>query len=86
MSNLPRAAFVDENPIMASAFSSFITWLWSQPGAHEAHCEATGSPKLLIARTMLESMIDDATGRSAAYAESFMRWAIETQWGVAGDE
>jgi hypothetical protein len=65
MSNLPRAAFVDDNPVMAGAFSSFINWLWSQPGAHEAHCEATGTPKLSIARTAIGNMVDDATGRAA---------------------
>ena len=86
MTDLPRAAYVDDNPVMAAAFSSFINWLWSQGASHEAHCEATGMPKLSIARSPIDAAIDEATGRSAAYAESFMRWAIETQWGVAGSE
>ena len=86
MKDLPRAAYIDGNPIMAGAFSAFINWLWSQAGAHEAHCADTGTPPLSIARNAIDDMIDEATGRSAAYAESFMRWAIETQWGVAGTE
>jgi hypothetical protein len=86
MSELPRAAYVDDNPIMAGAFCDFVNWLWSQAGAHEAHCAATGTPPLLMARNAIDDMIDEATGLSAAYAVSFMRWAIETQWGVAGTE
>lgn len=86
MSDLPRAAYIDDNPVMAGAFSAFINWLWSQAGAHEAHCADTGTSPLSIARTAIDDAIDDATGRSAAYAQSFMLWAIETQWGVAGSE
>lgn len=77
-------AFIRDNPVMQSAFAAFMDWLWRQDGAHVAHCEATGSLPLPKAASGIAAMIDAATGRHEAYAASFARWAIDTQWGVEG--
>lgn len=80
----PYPAFIRDNPVMQSAFASFMSWLWGQDDAHAAHTEATGIARLPRPKNGLEAMIDVATGVSKQYAESFAQWAIDTQWGVEG--
>lgn len=80
----PYPAFIRDNPVMAAAFSSFMRWAWEQDAMHDAHSEATGLPRPAPVRSGLDAMIDDATGYTNRYAESFAAWAIDTQWGVEG--
>lgn len=79
-------AHIRDNPVMQSAFSSFINWIERQPEAHEAHCKATGMSTPRPAASPLDAMIDQATGYNQRYAESFFDWAVATQWGVEGRE
>ena len=80
----PYPAFIRDNPVMQGAFSAFMKWIWEQDDAHKAHTAATGLARLPTPKNGLEAMIDQATGASEQYAASFVRWAIDTQWGVEG--
>lgn len=64
------------NPVMESAFASYIQYAFRNPQMREAFEQDTGKR---LARNPLDAMIDDATGYSPE--EAFIEWAIDNHWG-----
>jgi hypothetical protein len=84
-SGLPEPAYAADNPVMASGFTGFLTWIWGQDEAHATFQAQTGARRMPPPRNGLDRMIDDATGAGDAYTKAFITWAVKTQWGEAGD-
>jgi len=84
MTGRPKPAYVDD-PIMAGAFASFMTWAWDQSELHAAFTEETGVSRTSPPITVMDAMIDEATGVHRDYAERFVAWLIKNHWGEDGD-
>lgn len=80
----PYPAFIRDNPVMQAMFASFMGWCWRQEDMHAAHCADTGLARPSPPRNGLDAAIDRATGYQAKYADSFVSWVIDTQWGPEG--
>lgn len=81
----PKPAYVGDDPIMAGAFAAFVTWAWGQEEMHAAFAEETGVTRHAPAKTVLDAMIDDATGVHRDYADRFVAWLVREHWGEEGD-
>lgn len=80
-----QPAYVKDNPVMVSAYASFIDWIWRQEEARKRFERETRTPPLRAAKSPIDAAIDQALGVEDSYMKAFIRWATVTQWGVAGD-
>jgi hypothetical protein len=79
-----KPAYVEGNPIMNSAYRSFIDWAFREKDARHTFEVETGTPPL-AGNHPLDQLIDEATGLQAAYLEKFIVWVTINHWGVEGD-
>ena len=70
---------IEDNPIMAAAFSSFCHWIFGQEWAHEEFRADTGLVR--PATSGINAAVDEASGYYAQYAAKFIEWAIVNHWG-----
>jgi hypothetical protein len=73
---------------MQLAWRDFVMWAFEQPEIRADFEAATGTPALPgKPSSVLDLMIDDATGVNESYAGKFLEWATDNLWDSdEGDE
>jgi hypothetical protein len=73
--------YIDDNPVMAAAWTSFITYSFDQPELRREFEEATDTPPLPPNNaSAIDWMVVEATGFRDDYVNGFIRWVTETLW------
>jgi hypothetical protein len=73
----------DTPDYMIPAWLGCISWVSKSPQIIEMYCQATGST-YQPARSPIEAMIDQATGRGESEVRKFVLWVNENLWGDVG--
>jgi hypothetical protein len=76
----------DDN-FLCGAFISCVRWALSEDEAIKAFAEKTGTDLwAVIPKSVIDRMIDEATGHRRAVFASFCDWVAEFVWGLDGAE
>jgi hypothetical protein len=74
-----------EDPLMRQAWGDCLLWAIHEPAILQQFQQDTGL-MCRPAKTAIEQMIDEASGRDESVAIAFVKWFNENVWGDTTDQ
>ena len=70
-----------DNPVMQGMWASFVQWAMGEAEIRQQFQDETGFDlDSLNTQSMIERMVDDATGRTDQVMQAWVEWVTENWW------